>query len=141
MRYLLFAVLLVSTFVGCTTAPAEEAQKDDKIEALKAQIMASHDTTMAEMNTMGKLRTKLKKMKADTTAAEADTIAYQETYIALMRANKDMMDWMSQFENPDEMLVSEEEKIDYLKAQRAKMKAIEQETFAAIKKAQALIEK
>jgi glutathionylspermidine synthase len=141
MRHLFYTLIFVSALAGCNTVSTEEEQQLTEIETLKAEIMESHDTTMAEMNHMGKLRSRLKEMKGDTTASTADTAAYQETYIALMRANGDMMEWMAQFENPDEMLVTNAEKIAYLKDQKAKMKAIEEQTFSAIKEADGLIEK
>lgn len=141
MRYYLYTLGVCIAFAGCNSKPTTQQKEEATIDSLKTLIMASHDTTMAEMNRMAQLRNDLKKLKGDTMEIASDTIMYQKAYIDLMSASNAMMDWMAQFENPDEMLISNQEKVNYLKEQHERMQAIEKETFEVIAKAESLTEK
>lgn len=101
--------------------------------------MASHDTTMAEMNHMARLRRQLKTAAEDT--LRTDSTELMDSYFNLKKANDDMMQWMADFESPDNMDITDEAKVDYLEGQKEKMLLIEKQTMHAIKVAEELTEK
>ncbi len=139
-RQFLFLVFLAFYTASCDSTPTDAELAQKEINTLKKEIMASHDSTMAQMNTMAKLRNQLKEAKADTTAAPEDTLSYHESYRLLMAASNGMMDWMAQFENPDNQTISDSAKIDYLNRQKELMYALEKDTEQAISKAKQLLE-
>lgn len=141
-----FAILLVALGLGTacgnsTETSAEntstEMSGEDQVVSLKKEIMVVHDKTMAEMTTMSKLRKELRKASKETT----DTAAYYNAYQDLYQAHEDMMEWMHNFQNPDEMEVSKEEKISYLNEQKDKVMQLEEYTTASIEKAQKVLAK
>lgn len=139
--------LLVLCFAGILAtacgngSDTEAAQSDevkvDEVSRLKKEIMVVHDKTMAEMNTMASLRRELKAASAET----QDTAAYYNAYQDLHHAHEDMMNWMHEFQNPDEMEVSEEEKVEYLKGQKLKVEQLEEYTQSSIEKARKVLKK
>ena len=141
-----FAILLVALTLGTACGNSTETSSEntntemsgeDQVMGLKKEIMEVHDKTMAEMTTMSKLRKELRKASKETT----DTAAYYNAYQDLHQAHEDMMDWMHNFQSPDEMDVSEAEKIEYLKEQKDKVTQLEEYTIASIEKAQKVLTK
>lgn len=132
MKKLIYLCGAIMLLMACNTTPKTEAQTEE--QTIKKEIMASHDTTMAQMNYMAKLRRNLKEAAADTTAT--DTIMLKNLYRNLEMANDDMMQWMAEFENPDNMTLKTEDKIIYLEGEKVKMLAIEKRTFEAIVEAE-----
>jgi len=141
-----FAIIMMAAFAvaacgnGASTANDEQATEEvseDKVITLKKEIMKSHDRTMAEMNTMSKLRKELKDAKSET----QDTAVYYNAYTDLKQAHNDMMEWMRSFENPDEMDATDDEKIAYLKEQKEKVYQLEEYTFNSINRAEKVLAK
>lgn len=139
-----FAILLVAITLGTacgnsTEANAEantvEQSGEDKVMVLKKEIMEVHDKTMKQMTTMSKLRKELRQASKEA----QDTAAYYNAYQDLYQAHEDMMDWMHNFQNPDEMDVTEEEKISYLGEQKEKVVQLEEYTNSSIEKAEAVL--
>lgn len=135
-----FAILLVAIVMGTACgngaeAEATEISAEDKVMELKKEIMEVHDKTMAQMNTMAKLRKELRQASGEA----QDTAAYYNAYQDLHQAHEDMMNWMRNFENPDEMEVSTEEKISYLDEQKQKVVQLEEYTNQSIEKAEAVL--
>lgn len=116
-------------------AEATEISAEDKVMELKKEVMEVHDKTMAQMNTMAKLRKELRQASGEA----QDTAAYYNAYQDLHQAHEDMMNWMRNFENPDEMEVSTEEKISYLDEQKQKVVQLEEYTNRSIEKAETVL--
>ncbi len=138
--FVLFA--LSASMVACNnTATSEgestESEAVNQVETIKKEVMVLHDKTMAQMGEMGQLTTRLKAASSEAT----DTAAYYNVINDLTQAKESMMDWMHGFENPDEMEVSEEEKIEYLEGQKSKMSDIADYTDRSIEKAKELLSK
>lgn len=135
-----FAILLVAIVMGTACgngaeAEATEISAEDKVMELKKEVMEVHDKTMAQMNTMAKLRKELRQASGEA----QDTAAYYNAYQDLHQAHEDMMNWMRNFENPDEMEVSTEEKISYLDEQKQKVVQLEEYTNRSIEKAETVL--
>ncbi len=128
MKKLMYLYAATLFLMACNTTPKTEAQTEE--QEIKKEIMASHDTTMAQMNYMARLRKQLKDAATDSTAT--DTLVLKELYRDLEQANDAMMQWMADFENPDNMTMKTEDKVVYLKDEKVKMLDIEKRTFEAI---------
>lgn len=134
----LSAGMLSCTNGGSTTeAENTEVSATEKVDAAKKEVMVIHDKTMAQMGEMGQLTTKLKAAAVEAT----DTAAIYNAINDLAQAKDSMMDWMHNFENPDEMEISEEEKVEYLNAEKAKMTDIAEYTNRSIDKAKEVLAK
>ncbi len=138
-----FALLALSaSIVACNNAATAEAESTEEqsvnqVEAVKAEVMVLHDKTMAQMGKMGQLTTKLKAALPEAT----DSSAFYNAINDLTQAKDSMMDWMRNFQNPDEMGGSEEEKIEYLNSEKAKMQDISDYTDRSIEKAKEVLSK
>lgn len=127
--------------VSCTSEGAEVADTPDlnpeqeKVEALKAEVMQLHDKTMAQKSQLGQLTNQLKAAAKEA----ADTAALYNAYTDLTHAGEDMMSWMHNFKSPDDMDVAEAEKIKYLESQKAKMAEISEYTDRSIDKANEIL--
>ncbi len=142
MKKIFVLLVFSASVIACnntTTAEGEETevQAENKVDALKAEVMVLHDKTMPKMNEMGQLTSKLKAAVAEA----QDSSAYFNAINDLTQAKESMMDWMHSFQNPDEMEATEEEKIDYLKSERAKMADIADYTDRSIEKAKEVLAK
>ncbi len=138
-----FALLALSaSIVACNNAATAEGESTEEqsvnqVEAVKAEVMVLHDKTMAQMGKMGQLTTKLKAALPEAT----DSSAFYNAINDLTQAKDSMMDWMRNFQNPDEMGGSEEEKIEYLNSEKAKMQDISDYTDRSIEKAKEVLSK
>lgn len=126
--------------IGCnnatsTEAPTIEVTSEEDTDALMKEVMVVHDKAMAQMSEMSQLR---KKLREALNEAE-DTSAYHNAYSDLAQAQEDMMEWMRNFENPDKMEVSEEEKAQYLEEQKEKITDVAEYTDRSIDKAKAVL--
>ena len=127
--------------VSCNSGSAEAEEtpelsvEEQKVEELKAQVMELHDKTMAQNPQLGQLTTKLKAAAKES----ADTAVFYNAYMDLAHAHEDMMGWMHNFKNPDDMAVGPNEKIEYLQAQKDKMAQISEYTDKSISQAEEIL--
>lgn len=117
----LFSLITFVLFAACTSdskpVKVEKPKKNPAIEKLFSEVMEVHDEVMPEMGTIHDLR---KSFEEKLTVAEGDQKANIELMIeSLNQADNAMMDWMQQFKMPKEK--SDEDKIDYLTKQKAKI--------------------
>ncbi|MEQ9102937.1 MAG: hypothetical protein RIF36_02860 [Imperialibacter sp.] len=131
-----FLLLLVATATACSNEQRE--QKD----ALMAEVMSAHDEVMPKM---GELRKTAKALqaKADSLGAltgqdfstEINTL--RQTAQKIEHANDGMMEWMRQFEMPDnEAPVAEV--LVYLKNQKEKIDKVRDDMLKSLEEGQAL---
>lgn len=139
-----FAAILLSgvLFASCgnsqESTTEETTQEVDRVETLKKEIMEVHDKTMKEMGTLKKLDKSLfEAMQAGTIEEDAAQNAIND----VRAAHEDMMNWMRNFENPDEMDATEDEKVAYLEGQKEKVEQLDEYTTRSIERAQSLLSK
>lgn len=139
-----FAAILLSgvLFASCgnsqESTTEETTQEVDRVETLKKEIMEVHDKTMKEMGTLKKLDKSLfEAMQAGTIEEDAAQNAIND----VRAAHEDMMNWMRNFENPDEMDATEDEIVAYLEGQKEKVEQLDEYTTRSIEKAQSLLSK
>lgn len=139
-----FAAILLSgvLFASCgnsqESTTEETTQEVDRVETLKKEIMEVHDKTMKEMGTLKKLDKSLfEAMQAGTIEEDAAQNAIND----VRAAHEDMMNWMRNFENPDEMDATEDEVVAYLEGQKEKVEQLDEYTTRSIERAQSLLSK
>lgn len=139
-----FAAILLSgiLFASCgnsqESTTEETTQEVDRVETLKKEIMEVHDKTMKEMGTLKKLDKSLfEAMQAGTIEEDAAQNAIND----VRAAHEDMMNWMRNFENPDEMDATEDEIVAYLEGQKEKVEQLDEYTTRSIERAQSLLSK
>lgn len=139
-----FAAILLSgvLFASCgnsqESTTEETTQEVNRVETLKKEIMEVHDKTMKEMGTLKKLDKSLfEAMQAGTIEEDAAQNAIND----VRAAHEDMMNWMRNFENPDEMDATEDEIVAYLEGQKEKVEQLDEYTTRSIERAQSLLSK
>ncbi|WP_416867126.1 MAG: hypothetical protein ACMVP2_06550 [Imperialibacter sp.] len=136
MKKVIFLLFMVATATACSSEQKE--QKD----ALMAEVMAAHDEVMPKM---GELRKTAKDLqaKADSLstltdqdfAAEISTL--RQTAERIEDANERMMEWMRQFEMPDNEAPIAEVLV-YLKDQKEKIDKVKDEMLKSLEEGKAL---
>jgi len=136
MKKVVFLLFMVATATACSNEQKE--QKD----ALMAEVMAAHDEVMPKM---GELRKTAKNLqaKADSLstltdqdfAAEISTL--RQTAKRIEDANEGMMEWMRQFEMPDNEAPIAEVLV-YLKDQKEKVDKVKDEMLKSLEEGKAL---
>jgi hypothetical protein len=121
-----------------------KAEKKEATQATQMKdVMAIHDEVMPKMGEMGKLVAELN-AKVDTTAVG---MQYDSAKKELQTAHQSMMDWMHGFGDrfdSDEILNGKElspEKQQWLEEEEAKIKAVREQCFTSIEKAEKLLGK
>ena len=118
----------------------------EEVQKAKDSVMAAHDDAMAKMEKMHELQNKLKALIAQKTVAEnadtpersasldaevkiqevnLDSAKIQQLILALGDADKAMMDWMKQYEDPSEDMSAEEQKKYFAEQQKLIDKVVE----------------
>ena len=136
---ILFAAMTFAVACGNSTESTEDQTQETgevKSEVLKREIMEVHDKTMSKMHMLSMLE---KDLKERAKTAEGDTAAFHNARMDVKMAHSDMMEWMHNFKNPDEMEVSEEEKVEYLAAEKEKVLQLEEYTARSIDNAKLVI--
>ncbi|WP_339789747.1 hypothetical protein [uncultured Imperialibacter sp.] len=136
MKKVILLLFMVATATACSNEQKE--QKD----ALMAEVMAAHDEVMPKM---GELRKTAKDLqaKADSLstltdqdfAAEISTL--RQTAERIEDANEGMMEWMRQFEMPDNEAPIAEVLV-YLKDQKEKIDKVKDEMLKSLEEGKAL---
>lgn len=111
-----------------------------KEEKMAKEVMELHDEVMPKMQDMMRLKKDLKKsmLAMDSTSAEIETV--NKLIADLEGADKEMMDWMHNY-NGGQDLYTHEEIMQYLKLEKAKMEKIKLETHTAIDAAKTYLSK
>jgi anaerobic selenocysteine-containing dehydrogenase len=136
MRKLVYFLVLVVVVAACSN------EEKEKKEALLAEVMAAHDEVMPKM---GELRqvAKALKTKADSleTVADQDFSAQvsslREAAKKIEDANEGMMEWMRQFQMPDnESPIAEV--LVYLQEQKEKVEKVKDDMLKSLEEGKAL---
>lgn len=137
---ILLGLILSLSFMACKE---EKKSTETGAEMSKMEeVMAIHDEVMPEMSTIGKLVAELKP-KADSTEVG---MKYGVAMKDLQDAHKAMMDWMRGFGDrfdSDEILNGKaltEQKQIWLDEEEEKVKALREQIYGSIDRAQQLLE-
>ncbi|MGK0407451.1 MAG: hypothetical protein ACJAZH_001270 [Roseivirga sp.] len=135
----LLGVLLGLSFACQNAEPAKEADTTSEAvaasEIIKKEVMDIHDKVMPEMTTMSKLQGKLQ----ESSVGSQDSMIYMTAAQDLKFAKQAMMEWMRSFSGTYNDNMTEEEKVTFLKAEKAKMLRIDSLSEAAIDNGQEII--
>lgn len=121
----LFSFLLIS----CDT-------KDKEIEKLQSETIEIHDEVMPKMDKIMKLKSSLKSEQDSVGTEKYQKI--QALIISLEQADEAMMNWMRNY-NPKMENMSETEKINYLKDQKASISDVSEQMKGSISEAEAYL--
>lgn len=133
-KKLILLALPLLTLAGCTEGNSREAQQQQELEAT---VMAKHDSAMALMGNIFKLRRSLQALHGTLTAQQADTATLQalEQQIAgLEEADEVMMVWMRNYEAPDSL--QHGQAMDYLQQELQKIERVQTVMDSTISDAQ-----
>lgn len=136
MKKVVFLLFMVATATACSNEQKE--QKD----ALMAEVMAAHDEVMPKM---GELRQVAKTLQAKADSLSTLTEQDFSTEISTLRqtaksiedANEGMMEWMRQFEMPDNEAPIAEVLV-YLKDQKEKVDTVRDKMLKSLEEGKAL---
>ncbi len=134
-RYLLLFISTLFLFIQCNN----KQQKKEK--ALEKEVKAIHDSVMPKMSDIRSNKSSLeeiqKKLRADTQQSQAlHSIDHQ--IHRLDSAHEAMMQWMRQYQPPADSL-SHRQAMNYLKAEKDAIKAVEDFMLKEIQHSDSLI--
>ncbi len=138
LKKIVFLFLFTTIVISC-----KEEKKEDPSAATMKEVLAVHDEVMPKMSTIGKLVAQLKS-KVDTTE---QGMAYEKAMKDLQESNKEMMEWMQGFGDrfdSDEIMNGKEltaEKKRWLKEEKQKIEALQQNVEITISEAEVLLKK
>ena len=111
-----------------------------KEEKLAKEVLQLHDEVMPKMQDMMRLKKELKKNIKDLDSISKEVEDVNKMIGNLDQADKDMMDWMHNY-NGAQDLYTHEEIMQYLQAEKAKMEKIKEDTDNAINAANTYLSK
>jgi hypothetical protein len=110
---------------------------EKEIENLQAQTIEIHDEVMPKMDVIMSLKKSLKSEK-DSLSSAAENEKIQDLIQSLEGADKAMMNWMRNYDPKMETL-SDTEKIEYLKKQKASITEVSIQMKTSISEAEAYL--
>ena len=133
-RGFLFICSLLAMTVACNNQSETKSTGEVEISItdLRKDVIIRHDTAMAKMNHMAKLQKKLQQEMSPE-----DSILFMNTYVELQAARDAMMNWMREFNVPQDS--SEAVQIRYLKGEYDRISEVDESMRTAIAKAEKLL--
>jgi hypothetical protein len=123
-KQLIIAVSIFSVLTACEDSNSQKAIK------LEKTIFAIHDTVMPRMGEIVALRKSIEQLiQVDSTKVSTDSLTI--VLKTVIKADKDMMDWMHQYKSPD---MKSDSAIPYLTNQFNKIKKVEEQIKALLPK-------
>ena len=134
---------MISLLLICAFVFACSSKESDKQAQLLDKVMEVHDAVMPKMGDIMKYKTQLNSKIDELIAAgeeqNAETIAQLKDAVEqLDNSHEGMMSWMRNFDQDFEGKV-EEEVMEYLKDQQAKIEEVSTVTNTALKNAEELL--
>lgn len=134
-RHFLIICSLLALVVACNnqgnTNAAENGETD--VTDLKKDVIIRHDTAMAKMNHIARLQKKLQQE-----ISPEDSLVFMESYVELQAARDAMMNWMREFDVPEDS--SDAGQIRYLKGEYDRISEVDESMRTAIARAEKLLE-
>ena len=123
-KQLIIAVSIFSVLTACEDSNSQKAIK------LEKTIFAIHDTVMPRMGEIVALRKSIEQLiQLDSTKVSTDSLTI--VLKTVIKADKDMMDWMHQYKSPN---MKSDTAIPYLTNQFNKIKKVEEQIKALLPK-------
>ena len=122
-KNLILLTLPLLTLLGCTEGNSPEELQQQELEAT---VMAKHDSAMALMGDIFKLRRNLQALRDTLAAREADSAtlqALEQQVAGLEAADEVMMVWMRNYEAPDSL--QHEQAMHYLQQELQKIERVQ----------------
>jgi hypothetical protein len=139
MKYGWFGFFCLCFLAACQQKPSDAGPR----EALESRVMQVHDTTMAEMDQVFRLRQDLKKLRDTLQTRQPDTAALRlvAQHIGLLqKADDAMMRWMHQYKAPGEKQAHQAAML-YLQDQLQKIKQVKKQMDSTLTAAQSIIKR
>ncbi|WP_161890969.1 hypothetical protein [Pontibacter russatus] len=133
-KKLLLLALPLLTAMGCSEGNSREELQQQELEAT---VMAKHDSAMAQMGDIFKLRRSLQALRDTLSAHGPDSAALQalEQQVAgLEAADEAMMVWMRNYEAPDSL--QHGQAMEYLQQELQKIERVQTVMDSTISAAQ-----
>ncbi len=130
----LLLLLVVGLFASCTAKQTDTEQKAE----LQDQVMAVHDSAMAEMDQIFRLRKKLRTLRDTLATQQTDSATLQllqQNITGLNKADESMMNWMRSYKAPDTL--QHDQAMDYLQTELQKIERVKVIMDSTIEAAQA----
>jgi|GEM_PF-2310970 len=94
-----------------------------KVGKMEDQVMALHEKTMQDLDSVMGLKKELKSVAAKNGLSKADNDSIDANLHRLQKSDDDMMDWMNNYNEPDKMM-AEDKAVSYLNIQLNKIEGI-----------------
>lgn len=134
-KLILLLALPFAIVAGCQSGPTEAEQKTE----LENHVMAVHDSAMANMGTIIKMRRNLQALSDTLATQQTDTATItklQQSVTGLKAADEDMMNWMRNYKAPDTL--KHQQAMDYLQQELQKIEKVKVTMDSTIKAARAI---
>jgi len=138
IRSMIFAALVMSCLLSCNrntsnTGNTGNVVTNDQTQGqtsaggnagkLEDQVMALHDKTMQDLDSLMALKKDLKAVAAKSGLSKADNDSIDANLHRLQKSDDDMMDWMNGYAEPDKKM-PEDKATAYLSGQLNKIQGI-----------------
>jgi len=110
--------------------------KKKEVEKLQAETIEIHDEVMPKMDDIMKLKKSLKSKQDSVSSEESERI--QALIVSLEKADEAMMNWMRNYD-PKMEDMSEADKLEYLKNQKAAISDVSEQMKGSISKAKSYL--
>lgn len=120
-KLLILLALPVAILYSCKSGPTEAEQKAE----LEQHVMAVHDSAMAEMDQIFKLRRNLETLHDTLATQQADSATLQllqQNITGLNEADERMMEWMRNYSAPDSL--QHDKAMNYLQQELQKIERV-----------------
>ena len=138
--YWLIGLCLAAFLLGCdnaNTVKVEKAPEKTQVDLLKDEVMAKHDSAMAQY---GELYLQRKRLSQQADSLPDSSHAMKEQYgkaiLALIKADDAMMAWMRTYQAPDSL--SQEAALQYLQKEKQEIEVVQQQILQSLAQAKAL---
>jgi len=130
MKNILCVALLLALFAAC-----DDGKK--QIETLKKETMAVHDEAMKDLADMNRVSRQLKEFMIVATMLPEQSEQFTAAFAKMEKAETDMMNWMSEFKEPEG--APAKEVIAYLQDQKQKIEKNRDDIRAALEAGKKLL--
>ena len=128
-----FGVILIAGLWSCNQAATKTDSGDQaqsqtssaggSVGKLEDQVMALHNKTMQDLDSVMALKKELKATATKTGLSKADNDSIDANLHRLQKSDDDMMDWMNNYAEPDKKM-AEDKATAYLNDQLGKIQKI-----------------
>lgn len=119
------------------TVKVEKSPEKTRVDLLKDQVMAKHDTAMAKY---GELYLERKRLSQQADSLPNNNVVLKEQYgktiLELIKADDAMMQWMRSYQDPDSL--SEDAAVQYLQKEKQEIEVIQQQIQRSLAQAKTL---